>query len=234
MHFPPLPTSTVITVTTPSFNSTSYLEFPNLFSNTSTSTIRLVFNAAAPRGLLFYSGNTTLYRDFISLSLVDQRVEFRYDLGSGPAILISAPIALNTWHTVYAARVRRDGMLVVDNMAPVRRQSVGTTTQLDVRGGIFVGGVRDYSHVSSMAGSEVGFIGCIDTLEVSNAYHDIPSNKICLPHSQALAASVFGHSPYANTALTQYCKRLKTKQNKTKQNKTNRKQRNKQTHLGKA
>ena len=60
-------------------------------------------------------------------------------------------------------------MLVVDDMAPVMRQSVSTTTQLNVGGGIFVGGVRDYSIVSSMAGSEVGFIGCIDTLEVRNA-----------------------------------------------------------------
>ena len=100
---------------------------------------------------------------------MDQRVEFRYDLGSGPAILISDPIVLNTWHTVYATRVERDGMLVVDDMAPVMRQSVSTTTQLNVVGGIFVGGARDYSVVSSMAGSEVGFIGCIDTLEVRNA-----------------------------------------------------------------
>ena len=100
---------------------------------------------------------------------MDQRVEFRYDLGSGPAILISGPVVLNTWHTVYASRVKRDGMLVVDDMAPVMRQSVSTTTQLNVGGGIFVGGVRDYSLVSSMAGSEVGFIGCIDTLEVRNA-----------------------------------------------------------------
>ena len=158
---------TVIDITTPSFNSTSFLEYRGLFSSTLTSTISLVFNPAAPHALLLYYGNVTNNRDFISLSLVDQRVEFRYDLGSGPAILTSEPITLDLWHTVYATRVGTQGTLAVDSGTAVSRQSTGTTTQLNVNGRLFLGGVRDYSTVSSMAGSEVGFIGCIDTLQVS-------------------------------------------------------------------
>jgi len=158
---------TVIDIITPSFNSTSFLEYPGLFSSTLTSTISLVFNPATPHALLLYYGNVTNNRDFISLSLVDQRVEFRYDLGSGPAILTSEPITLDLWHTVYATRFGTRGTLAVDGGTAVSRQSTGTTTQLNVNGGLFLGGVRDYSTVSSMAGSEVGFIGCIDTLQVS-------------------------------------------------------------------
>ena len=74
---------------------------------------------------------------------------------------------LDVWHTVYATRVRTLGTLAVDGGATVSRQSRGTTTQLNVIGGVFLGGVGDYSIVSSMAGSEVGFIGCVDTLQVS-------------------------------------------------------------------
>jgi len=67
---------TVIDIITPSFNSTSFLEYPGLFSSTLTSTISLVFNPATPHALLLYYGNVTNNRDFISLSLVDQRVGF--------------------------------------------------------------------------------------------------------------------------------------------------------------
>jgi len=44
--------------------------------------------------------------DFISLGMRDRRIEFRLDVGSGPAVISSEPVDLDQWYTV---RIRRDG-----------------------------------------------------------------------------------------------------------------------------
>ena len=47
--------------------------------------------------------------DFVSLGMRDSAVEFRFDVGSGPAVIQSDPIQLNDWHTVRVKRHRKDG-----------------------------------------------------------------------------------------------------------------------------
>lgn len=49
----------------------------------------------------------------MSLGLNSGFVEFRFDVGSGPAIIKSTlPVALGQWHTVQLVRNRRDGMFL--------------------------------------------------------------------------------------------------------------------------
>ena len=64
-------------------------------------------------GLILYNGETDNNQvgDFISLSMSGSRVEFRFDLGSGPVIITSDPVALDTWHTVRIKRNKREGQL---------------------------------------------------------------------------------------------------------------------------
>jgi len=57
-------------------------------------------------GLLLYSGQSESNGDFISFGMRDSKAEFRFDVGSGPTIITSDTITLNTWHT---ARIRREG-----------------------------------------------------------------------------------------------------------------------------
>ena len=58
-------------------------------------------------GLILYNGHMTDGTgDFISLGMRDGRVEFRLDVGSGPAVITSEPVGLDQWYTV---RIRRDG-----------------------------------------------------------------------------------------------------------------------------
>lgn len=156
-----------IEITTPSFDRFSFVRHPPIFpAPGSAVTISLSFTASSASGLLFYVGNFTNSRDFLSISLMDQRVEFRYDLGSGPAILISQPISLNTWYDITAYRLYREGQLTV-NGSSFPGVSPGTTTVLNVGGlDYFVGGVEQYSIVSPHAGTEVGLTGCMDNLEV--------------------------------------------------------------------
>ena len=48
--------------------------------------------------------------DFVSFGLSSGYAEFRFNVGSGPAVLRSRqPLALGQWHTVKLARDRKEG-----------------------------------------------------------------------------------------------------------------------------
>lgn len=50
--------------------------------------LEMVFLARGPSGLLLYNGQKTDGKgDFVSLALHNQHLEFRYDLGKGPAVI---------------------------------------------------------------------------------------------------------------------------------------------------
>ena len=158
--------SLVLQVSTPSFNQTSYQEYSLPSPISFTTYISLSFHPTSLNGLILYIGDVSMSRDFLSLSLVSGRVELRYDLGSGPAIIMSSSvIPLNQWTSVTVDKVRRDGMLVV-NGSSTNGSSPGTTTMLNAVGGLYIGGgaggVGGYQ-VSPNAGTEVGLTGCVNT-----------------------------------------------------------------------
>ena len=72
---------------------------------------------------------------------------FRYELGSGTALLQTAEaLTLNEWHTVVAGRRLRDGYLRVDALSPVTGASPGTLTSLNLAQPFslgYVGGLTD-------------------------------------------------------------------------------------------
>lgn len=58
-----------------------------------------------------YNGqNLTAEGDFMCVGMKDGRVEFRFDVGSGPAIIRSDPIDLNQWHTIRVLRDQKEGV----------------------------------------------------------------------------------------------------------------------------
>ena len=73
----------------PSFNGSSYLQYPGLAQTAlSFIEIQIVFKPKSSNGILLYNGNRMDGKgDFISLNLVDGFIEFRFDLGTGPAII---------------------------------------------------------------------------------------------------------------------------------------------------
>lgn len=77
--------------TIPSFNGSSYLQFPGLGDAVlSFIEIQIVFKPSSPNGLFLYNGNRMDGSgDFLSLNLVYGFVEFRFDLGSGPSVIRS-------------------------------------------------------------------------------------------------------------------------------------------------
>ena len=84
-----------IDIHVPSFGGNSYLQYIGLrrsllmFAN-----IEIVFRSTSSDGLLLYNGYATDGSgDFISLALHNGSLEYRFDLGTGPAIVRYANLA---------------------------------------------------------------------------------------------------------------------------------------------
>ena len=73
----------------PEFNGQSYLEFDGLGrSSLLFLEIELVIKPMKPDGVILYNGYTQDRQgDFLSLAMVQGHLEFRFDLGTGPAVL---------------------------------------------------------------------------------------------------------------------------------------------------
>lgn len=139
-----------------------------LITNARSTDIQIVFNPTRPNGLIFYSGNHSNLRDFLSISLLERYVHFRFDLGSGLANLMSSvPVALGEWHTVYASRNRKSASLRVNDQLVINMVSPGMLQELTVVGDVSLGGVQDYSLVSPLVGLAIGFTGCVLSMQVS-------------------------------------------------------------------
>lgn len=163
----PILTNAVNTVVTPAFNKSSYLEYPMLITNTRSNDIQIMFNPTRSNGLIFYSGTHSHQRDFLSISLLEHHVHFRFDLGSGLTNLISAePLALDQWHTVHVSRSGRSASLRVNDLPVVSDVSPGMLQELNVVGDATLGGLRPHDSVSPLSGLTVGFTGCILSMQV--------------------------------------------------------------------
>jgi len=58
------------------------------------------------------------------------------------------------------------GNLTVDSKPPVTGTSKGGSTGLNLNQNLFVGGVPDFSSISSSSGFESGFVGCLSYLVI--------------------------------------------------------------------
>lgn len=137
-----------------------------MFSSLSQTSFEITFNPSRAHGLILHFGSHSQVRDFISLTLINSRVQFRFDLGSGVAMLTSSAISLDMWHTVYATRNGRVGTLRVDNEAAITATSPGSLQHLPTLGNIQLGGVGDINILSPHTGTEIGYEGCIGSLKV--------------------------------------------------------------------
>ena len=148
----------------------SFLEhdIPNRISTTTTITI--VFLPKSSTGLILYVGGGASSADFLSLGLLNGRVQLRYNLGSSTTIVTSnVVLSLDQWHTVEVSRTLRESVLTVDGSDIVMGMSSGSGTQLNPTGSMFVGGVNNYEAASAFAGIMIGLTGCISSLQVQTS-----------------------------------------------------------------
>uniref|UniRef100_A0A8C7JRH7 Agrin n=1 Tax=Oncorhynchus kisutch TaxID=8019 RepID=A0A8C7JRH7_ONCKI len=159
----------------PFFSGDSYLELKGLHTYGhdlhQKVSMTVVLMANDSNGMIFYSGQKTDGKgDFISLSLNDGILEFRYDLGKGPAVirwaLHSNPIVtlMGVWNTVNLERANRKGEININGKDPVRGESPNQHTALNLKESLFVGGAPDFSRLARAASLKDGFKGTIQKI----------------------------------------------------------------------
>uniref|UniRef100_A0A3B3CBM8 Agrin n=1 Tax=Oryzias melastigma TaxID=30732 RepID=A0A3B3CBM8_ORYME len=154
----------------PMFNGDSYLELKGLHLHghdlRQKVSMMVVLMANDSNGLIFYNGQKSDGKgDFISLGLYSGILEFRYDLGKGPAIIRSKlPLPLNVWTTISLERSLRKGEVRVNDQQPARGESPSTHSDLNLKESLFVGGAFDYSKLARASGLTEGFKGTIQKI----------------------------------------------------------------------
>ncbi|XP_072771994.1 agrin isoform X1 [Nerophis lumbriciformis] len=153
----------------PSFGGQSYLAFQTM-SAYHTVRIAMEFRAAKLTGILLYNGQEGK-KDFISLALVNGKVELRFNTGSGSGVLLSkVEVTVGVWHHLVVTRNRRSAMLSVDQEPHVSGESPRGTDGLNLDTHLFVGGVPDdiTQDVRERTAVASGLTGCIRLLDVNN------------------------------------------------------------------
>ncbi|KAG7477685.1 hypothetical protein MATL_G00072180 [Megalops atlanticus] len=163
-------------VTTPLFDGEdSFIAYPPLTNIHNDLRVELEFKPSDQDGLMFFSGGKKMkVEDFVSLSLVDGHVEFRYELGTGMAILRSRdPVTLEEWHRVTAERLNKDGFLKVDQAPEVRRSSPGKAQGLNIHTPMYLGGVPSMDILPKPANITMLFEGCIGEVSINGKKVDL-------------------------------------------------------------
>ncbi|XP_056242096.1 basement membrane-specific heparan sulfate proteoglycan core protein isoform X12 [Seriola aureovittata] len=163
-------------VTTPLFDGEeSYIAYPPLTNIHDDLRVELEFKPVDRDGLMFFCGGKKMkVEDFVAISMVDGHVEFRYELGTGQAILLSAePVSLGQWHRVVAERNKRAGHLRVDQGQVERKTSPGKAQGLNIHTPMYLGGVPNMDILPKPANVSELFQGCIGEVSINNKKVDL-------------------------------------------------------------
>ncbi|XP_068162728.1 basement membrane-specific heparan sulfate proteoglycan core protein isoform X3 [Antennarius striatus] len=163
-------------VTTPLFDGEeSFIAYPPLTNIHDDLRVELEFKPLERDGLMFFCGGKKMkVEDFVSISMVEGRVEFRYELGTGQAILVSPePVSLGQWHKVVAERNKRAGQLKVDYDPVERKMSPGKAQGLNIHTPMYLGGVPNMDILPKPANVSKMFEGCIGEVSINNKKVDL-------------------------------------------------------------
>ncbi|KAM4745930.1 pikachurin isoform 3-T3 [Anableps anableps] len=182
--------SEVVTVNFPRLYGYSHMTFEPLKNSYQTFQITLEFKADSEDGLLLYCGENEHGRgDFTSLALVQGKLHYRFNCGTGAAQIISeSPVVLGQWHTVTISRDGMSGWLRMDNDNPISGRSQGQYTKITFRSPLYVGGSPSAYWLVRATGTNRGFVGCIQSLTINNKATDIRS----WPLGKALSGADIG------------------------------------------
>uniref|UniRef100_A0A493TY21 Pikachurin n=2 Tax=Anas TaxID=8835 RepID=A0A493TY21_ANAPP len=137
-------------------------------------------------------------KDFLSINMVAGYVEFRFDCGSGTAVIRSEePVSLGQWHELRVSRTAKNGILQVDKQKPVEGMAEGAFTQIKCSSEIFIGGVPSYDAVKKNSGILRPFSGSIQKIILNDRTIDVAHDFI-FGVNLANAAHPCVSSPCAN------------------------------------
>ncbi|XP_037076211.1 agrin-like [Pollicipes pollicipes] len=154
----------------PSFSGAAYLQLRKLRDIGRSLELEVWFLARSPDGILLYSGQFDRNGDFLGLKLVDGRLEFGFNLGSGPVMIKSEEsVTMNKWHSVKLTRFDRDGSLQVDNGTIIRGTAPGHLNELNLDLPLYVGGVDSPFILNPEFGLPVGLDGAVQAIGINGA-----------------------------------------------------------------
>ncbi|XP_069483255.1 pikachurin isoform X2 [Ambystoma mexicanum] len=164
-----------VTIRYPQFYGHSYMTFEPLKNSYQSFEITIEFRAEADDGLLLYCGENEHGRgDFMSLALIRRNIQFRFNCGTGSAVITSASkIKLGSWHSVTVYREGFSGWLKVDNKAPVPGKSQGQYSKITFRTPFYLGGAPSAYWLVKSAGTNRGLKGCIQLLVINGKMTDL-------------------------------------------------------------
>ena len=149
----------------PALAHDSYIAYPTPRSHTKRLKLEIkVKPKKLEDGLIVYSAqNHEGQGDFTSLAIRNKSVEFRYDTGSGPAVITShEKLETDQWINIVAEREMRSGRLTVGDGPTVTGESPGQTRGLNLRLPLYIGGVdRLQVTIAPLAEQTHGFYGCV-------------------------------------------------------------------------
>uniref|UniRef100_A0A8D3BGI2 Heparan sulfate proteoglycan 2 n=1 Tax=Scophthalmus maximus TaxID=52904 RepID=A0A8D3BGI2_SCOMX len=163
-------------VTTPLFDGEeTFISYPPLTNIHDDLRVEVEFKPLDRDGLMFFCGGKKMkVEDFVAISMVDGHVEFRYELGTGKAILRSPePVSVGQWHRVVAERNKRAGHLRVDQGQVERKTSPGKAQGLNIHTPMYLGGVPKMDILPKAANVSEMFEGCIGEVSINNKKVDL-------------------------------------------------------------
>ncbi|XP_072272714.1 pikachurin isoform X1 [Pyxicephalus adspersus] len=164
-----------INVQYPQFYGHSYMTFEPLKNSYQTFQITVEFRSQGDDGLLLYCGENEYGRgDFMSVSIIRRSVQFRYNCGTGTAIITSdSKIKPGTWHVVTIYREGLNGWIKLDGGSPVSGKSPGQYSKITFRTPLYLGGAPSSYWLVKSAGTNRGFKGCVQSLSVNGRNVDM-------------------------------------------------------------
>ncbi|XP_018343803.1 PREDICTED: basement membrane-specific heparan sulfate proteoglycan core protein isoform X2 [Trachymyrmex septentrionalis] len=172
-----IPTVLVVTGVVPNFSQApeSYIAFPPLPDSYLKFNIEISFKPESYDGILLYNDESGHGDgDFIILSLNNGYPQFKFNLGSGPAVIrADKPVTLSEWHTIKIQRNRKEGTMLVDGEGPYKMVALGRRQGLDLKEPLYIGGVPSYSRINVQAEANTGFVGCISRLVLGEKQVDL-------------------------------------------------------------
>ena len=143
------------------------------------SRFQIDFKTTHPSGLIFFMMNEEGKKDFVALFVKNHKLVYSFNCGSGPSYLeTDFMVTDGNWHSVEFSRVDKHGKLLFDSIevkVPDHAQySGGSTTKLEVKPHIYLGGLDDTMSQDENIKRELqlngrggipGFVGCLRNLK---------------------------------------------------------------------
>jgi len=159
------------------FKGDSYMKYKPLSQVKNIADIQMAFRPISRSGVILSNKASGRNRnnDFIFIILKRGRVIFSYDLGKGPAKIVSdLQVEMNQWNQLQVHREGVNGYLVLNGRRVTGSSATGAS-QLNLDTDMYLGGgVQGVSEkYANLLGTRAGFFGSIKNLIINGVYYDL-------------------------------------------------------------